>query len=298
MGYRGRFTPTPSGPLHFGSMVAAVGSYLDAKSHGGTWSLRIDDLDALRVAPGSVDSIFRCLEKFAMSWDDEVVFQSKRTDAYRAAFERLRDAGLVYGCACSRRQVEETAPDGSGGPIYPGTCRNGLPRGSQARAWRVRSDSPQIEFTDLLQGQIRQDLAHDVGDFVLLRADQVHAYHLACTVDDAAEGITHVVRGADLLASTPRQIHLQRLLSLPTPAYLHLPVALNAAGEKLSKQTLARPVDTTQPASVLVGILRFLAHPPPPEFGADDLTGLWAWATQNWQRERLPRKAKELVVSG
>jgi glutamyl-Q tRNA(Asp) synthetase len=275
-------------------MVAAVGSYLDARSRGGTWALRIDDLDPLRIASGSVDSILRCLEKFAMTWDGDIVFQSKRTDAYLAALDRLRDAGLVYACACSRRQIEETAAHGSDGPVYPGTCRNGLPHGKQARAWRVQTDGAVIEFTDLLQDHVQQDLARDIGDFVLLRADHVPAYHLACTVDDDAQGITHVVRGADLLASTPRQIHLQRLLGLSTPTYLHLPVALNAAGEKLSKQTLARPVDAALPAAVLTDILKFLAHPPPEEMAAVGLAELWVWAVRNWQRERLPRKSGEL----
>lgn len=292
--YCGRFAPTPSGPLHFGSMVAAVGSYLDARSHGGTWALRIDDLDPPRIAAGSVDSILRCLEKFEMAWDGDIAFQSRRTDAYRAALDRLRDAGLVYACGCSRRQIEETAVQGLDGPVYPGTCRNGLPPGQQARAWRVHTDDAVIEFTDLLQGRFQQDLARDIGDFVLLRADHVAAYHLACAVDDGAQGITHVVRGADLLASTPRQIHLQRRLGLSTPVYLHLPVALNAAGEKLSKQTLARPVDAALPAAVLTDVLKFLAHPPPEEMAAGSLTELWAWAVQNWQRERLPRNAREL----
>ncbi len=283
--YRGRFAPTPSGPLHFGSMVAAVGSYLDAKSQGGSWALRIDDLDPPRVAPGAVDSIFRCLEKFQMTWDGEVVFQSKRMEAYQAALDELRSRGLVYACACSRKEIGDAGLDG---PVYPGTCRDGLAPGRKARAWRVRTGEASIEFVDFLQGRVRQNLEREIGDFVLFRADRVFAYHLACTVDDSAQGITHVVRGADLTASTPRQIYLQRLLGLPTPDYLHLPIALNAAGEKLSKQTLADPVETDRAAVILADVLRFLKHSPPDEVCADGISVLWLWALKNWRRDRLP----------
>ena len=272
-------------------MVAAVGSYLDAKSHGGSWALRIDDLDPPRVAPGSVDSIFRCLEKFQMVWDGEVVFQSARTGAYQAALDQLRTRGLVYACACSRKEIGDAALDG---PAYPGTCRRGLPPGREARAWRVRTRDTAIEFVDLLQGRVRQDLEREIGDFVLFRADQVFAYHLACAVDDSAQGITHVVRGADLMASTPRQIYLQRLLGLPTADYLHLPIALNAAGEKLSKHTLASAVEPDQAAVTLADVLRFLKHSPPDEVCADGVSALWRWAVENWRRDRLP----EVVSAG
>ena len=226
-----------------------------------------------------------------MFWDGEVVFQSARSEAYQAALELLRVRGFVYACACSRREVGDSAMDGPEGPIYPGTCRNGLPRGREARAWRVRTGVTTIEFMDLLQGCVRQDLDREVGDFVLFRADQVFAYHLACTVDDSAQGTTHVVRGADLLASTPRQIHLQRLLGLSTPDYLHLPIALNTAGEKLSKQTLASPVEAGQAAAILADVLRFLKHPPPDEVSADGISALWRWALENWKRDRLNRCA-------
>ncbi len=283
--YSGRFAPTPSGPLHFGSMVAAVGSYLDAKSHGGTWALRIDDLDPPRVAPGSVDAILRCLENFQMDWDGEILLQSARTDAYRSALDQLRARGLVYPCACSRKEIGDA---GTGGLVYPGTCRSGLPPGREARAWRVRTENTTIEFVDLLQGRVGQDIEREIGDFVLLRADRVFAYHLACAIDDYAQGVTHVVRGADLMASTPRQIHLQRLLGLPTPVYLHLPVALNATGEKLSKQTRALPVETDRAAIVLSDVLKFLKHPPPGEVSAAGVSALWRWALANWRRDRLP----------
>lgn len=289
--YRGRFAPTPSGPLHFGSMVAAIGSFLDARAHGGEWRLRIDDLDPPRVAPGADDAILRCLEGFGMEWDGTIVRQGGRNDAYHAELHRLRQAGWVYPCACSRREIGEAGINGIEGAVYPGTCRRGMPSGREARALRVRTDGRMTGFDDLLQGPVRQVLETEVGDFVAYRADRVFAYHLACAVDDAEQGITHVVRGADLMASTPRQVHLQRLLGLATPVYLHLPVAVNAAGEKLSKQTQAQAVDPANPLPTLERVLRFLGHPPPAEAGAAGLRALWQWAIENWRRERLPRAA-------
>ena len=223
-----------------------------------------------------------------MVWDGEVVFQSRRTDAYEAALDKLRTRGLAYACGCTRKEVGDAGMDGADGPVYPGTCREGLPPGREARAWRVRTGATKIEFSDLLQGRARQDLGREIGDFVLFRADRVFAYHLACAIDDAAQGITHVVRGADLLASTPRQIYLQRLLDLTTPEYLHLPVALNAAGEKLSKQTLASPVNPGRAAATLADVLRFLNHSAPDEVCADGVSALWGWALENWRRDRLP----------
>jgi glutamyl-Q tRNA(Asp) synthetase len=286
--YRGRFAPTPSGPLHFGSMVAAVGSYLDARRNGGAWLVRIDDLDLPRVVPGSAQAILACLERFGMHWDGEVVYQSMRTEAYRAAVEALRQRGYVFRCGCSRKDIEDAAMAGLEGALYPGTCRNGLPAGRAVRSLRVRTDNQAIEFTDCLQGPVRQQLAAEVGDFVLWRTDGIHAYHLACVVDDAHARITHVVRGADLIASTPRQIYLQRLLGLPTPEYLHLPIAVNATGEKLSKQTLAPRVDESRPSEVLQQVLRFLGHAPPAAMAGAGLEETWAWAVANWQRASLP----------
>ena len=296
-GYRGRFAPTPSGPLHFGSMVAAAGSYLDAKSGGGRWLLRIDDLDPPRVLPGAADAILRCLENFGMHWDEEVVYQSTRGEAYRDTLEHLRGRKLVYPCGCSRKGVEEAAMAvGIDGPVYPGTCRNGMPAGHTMRSLRVRTDDIAVEFEDQLQGRVRQQLAAEIGDFVLRRADGAFSYHLACAVDDADAGITHVVRGADLIASTPRQIYLQRLLGLPTPEYLHLPVAVNANREKLSKQTLAQAVDSGRPAATLGRILQFLGHAPPSELAGEDVEALWSWGIENWRRGLLPRQTAALSV--
>jgi glutamyl-Q tRNA(Asp) synthetase len=290
--YRGRFAPSPTGPLHFGSLVAAVGSYLEAKRHGGAWLLRMEDLDPPREQPGAADGILRTLEACGMAWDGEILYQSRRADAYRAALARLQARGLVYPCACSRKEIADSAlhAHADGALIYPGTCRDGIAPGKTPRAWRVLVDDEVIEFEDAVQGRIRQDLAAEVGDFVLLRADGLYAYQLAVVIDDAEQGITDVVRGADLLDSTPRQIHLQRLLGLPTARYLHLPAAVNAAGEKLSKQTLAPPVDARNPVPVLVQVLQFLGQAPPAHLQRAPLAEFWGWALPHWHASRVPRR--------
>lgn len=270
-------------------MVAAVGSFLDARSRGGTWLVRIDDLDPPRIVPGATAAILRCLDAFGMQWDAAVVYQSMRNDAYHAALHRLRQSGRTYPCACARKEISDAGLAGVEGAVYPGTCRKGLAAGREARALRVRTDGAVIEFDDGLQGHVRQVLQSEIGDFVVYRAEHVFAYHLACAVDDAEQGITDVVRGADLIASAPRQIFLQKLLGLPTPAYVHLPVAVNGAGEKLSKQTRAPAVDEAHPTHTLDRVLRFLGHAPPAQTRGAGLHELWAWAIQNWRRERIPR---------
>lgn len=288
--YRGRFAPSPTGPLHFGSLVAAVGSYLEAKSHGGEWLLRMEDLDSPRAQAGAADAILRTLEACGLHWDGDILYQSRRSAAYRAALMQLEARGLVYACGCSRREIADSGLGPDGALIYPGTCRKGLAPGKQARATRVRVDHAPIEFEDAVQGRIRQDLAAEVGDFVLLRADGLYAYQLAVVVDDTEQGITDVVRGADLLDSTPRQIYLQRLLGLPTPRYLHLPAAVNAAGEKLSKQTLAPPVDAHDPLPVLVQVLEFLGQAPPEPLRRATLSEFWDWALAHWDARHIPRR--------
>jgi glutamyl-Q tRNA(Asp) synthetase len=326
--YRGRFAPSPTGPLHFGSLVAAVGSYLDAKHHQGKWLVRIEDLDTPRSVKGAADEILGTLEAYGLHWDEDIIYQSQRTSAYEAAFQRLQQAGAIYPCACSRREIADSALHGIDGMIYPGTCRDGMKSPSpikgegvvaaRALAWRVRTDqipsplvgegarergrvestspSPQpspikgegvIEFNDAMQGHITQHLESEIGDFVVKRADGLFVYQLAVVVDDAAQGITDVVRGADLLYSTPRQIYLQRLLGLPTPAYMHLPVAVNEQGEKLSKQTLAQPVGKNNAASILFDALVFLRQRPPVELQLGAVEEMLAWAVANWQPQRL-----------
>lgn len=285
---RGRFAPTPSGPLHFGSLIAAVGSYLHARAQGGEWLLRIDDLDTPRVAPGAADAILRTLEAFSFDWDEAVRYQSAHLDEYAAAFARLQDAAAVYGCACTRREIADSSVHGIEGPVYPGTCRHGLPVGRAPRAWRVRTEGVVIAFDDRWLGPQTRDLGREIGDFVVRRADGLFAYQLAAVVDDAAQGVTDVVRGADLIESTARQIHLQRLLDLSTPAYGHLPVVLNAEREKLSKQTAAAALDPRAPAPALHRALVFLGQEPPAALRDADLDALWAWAREHWNEDRVP----------
>jgi glutamyl-Q tRNA(Asp) synthetase len=286
--YRGRFAPTPSGPLHFGSLVAAVASYLEARSRGGEWFVRIDDLDPPRVAPGAADDILRTLAACGLKWDGEVVRQSRRSDAYHAALHQLRRDHVLYPCACSRRDVADSALAGAEGPVYPGTCRSGLTGQGPARALRLDTRGGSVSFEDALQGSVAQNVATDIGDFVLYRADRVFSYHLAVAIDDAEQGITDVVRGADLLPSTARQILLQRLLGLPTPRYAHLPVAVDRGGEKLSKQTHAPPVNAWTPLPELTKALQFLGHSPPAAAGCH-IEELWRWAIADWRLERIPR---------
>jgi glutamyl-Q tRNA(Asp) synthetase len=282
--YRGRFAPSPTGPLHFGSLVAAVGSYLDARANGGEWLVRIEDIDAPRTVPGASDGILRTLEGFGFEWDGEVVWQSRRLDLYHAALVRLQLAGLAYPCACSRSEIAASAsrPSVDGGLLYPGTCRAGLKEGVAARAWRLRVPDREFIFHDRIQGQARQNLEKDVGDFVLLRADGQYAYQLAVVVDDADQGINAVVRGADLLDSTARQIWLQQCLDASTPTYAHLPVAVNAAGEKLSKQTRAPAIDPVDGVDLLRRVMRFLGQAEYPERNAGSLREFWEWAIATW----------------
>jgi glutamyl-Q tRNA(Asp) synthetase len=289
--YVGRFAPSPTGPLHFGSLVAAVGSYLHARAAGGRWLLRIEDVDTERNVPDAEGEILLALEAFGFEWDGPVLRQTDRLDAYAAALEALVRNGDVFGCACTRSAIGRAAiaagvPRASdGGWVYPGTCRGGLADGQSARAWRLRVPEAAIAFDDLLQGRIEQHLTREVGDFVLKRADGPFAYQLAVVVDDAWQGVTHVVRGADLIDSTPRQIWLQRCLGVPTPAYLHLPVAVDAAGDKLSKQTRAPALDTGDPADELLAAMRFLGLDPPVLGIAD----LWAWAIGAFRDDQLPQ---------
>ena len=284
----GRFAPSPSGLLHFGSLVAALGSFLTARSEGGRWLLRIEDIDTPRVVPGAADTILHTLEAFGLCWDGPVVYQSRRLPHYEAALRRLLAAGLAYPCSCSRQEVARTAAKPLGALLYPGTCRHGAHRPGQSTAIRLRTDGRIIRFHDLIQGPYSQCLETAVGDFVIRRVDGLFAYQLAVVVDDAAQGITQVVRGSDLLDSTPRQIYLQQLLRLSTPSHRHLPVVVDRFGHKLSKQTRAEPVNYRQPAPTLLAALCFLGQNPPPELDAARLDDIWPWALANWHPERIP----------
>ena len=248
--YRGRFAPSPTGPLHFGSLVAALASYIDAAGRDGEWIVRMEDIDQPRCVAGADVEILRTLERFGLKWDGPVAYQSQRAELYRGALAQLQRDDLVYPCTCSRRE----AGDG----IYPGACRRRPPEPGGRVSWRVKTEDVVIAFDDRRMGRQEQNLAREAGDFVVLRADGLFAYQLAVVVDDAEQRVTDVVRGADLLDSTPRQIWLQRLLGYPQPRYMHIPVVLNDAGEKLSKQTQAPPLHPAKTEEDLIAALKFL----------------------------------------
>ncbi len=292
--YRGRFAPTPSGHLHFGSLVAALASYLEARSHEGEWLLRIEDVDPPRVVAGAGAGIVRTLAAHGFEWDGGVLHQSGRDEAYQEALARLIDLGRAYPCVCSRKRLAELAAHGVDGPVYPGTCRGGP--SDAAGALRLLLPERRVIFHDTLLGRVACDVTRECGDFVLRRADGVFSYQLAVVVDDAEQGITHIVRGADLLTSTPRQIVLQQALGYATPAYMHLPVVLNSRGEKLSKQTLAAALDDTDPLPALRLAGRFLGLP---EIGPVGGAGAWlARAIRLWPEAWTPPlRGRELAAS-
>jgi glutamyl-Q tRNA(Asp) synthetase len=288
--YRGRFAPSPTGPLHFGSLVAAVGSYLSARKERGEWLLRIEDLDPPRVAPGSADQILAALEALGFEWQRPVIYQSGRSEAYLHALEKLKIAGLAFDCTCSRSEIEAAQHAGAatGDELYyPGWCRDGVRAPARDAAVRFRTDNSAVSFVDRIQGRIEIDVARDVGDFVVRRRDGLYAYQLAVVVDDADQGITHVVRGADLLNSTPRQILLQQALGVATPEYAHLPVAIDSNGIKLSKSAGAAGIDLRHPGQELWRALHLLRQQPPSELRLVAPSVLWTWAIEHWSPDRL-----------
>ena len=296
--YVGCFAPSPTGPLHFGSLIAAMASYADAKSTDGRWLLRIEDLDPPRESPAAAASFPATLEHFGFEWDGPILYQSTREDAYAAALAALIRAGDAFACACTRAELAAAAAgqhQDSGEPVYPGTCRRALPAGRAGRAWRARVDASPVTFVDRIQETLSQNLEASVGDFVVRRADGLWAYQLAVVVDDRDQEVTDVVRGADLLSSTPRQIRLQRLLGAPTPRYAHVPIAVNATGEKLSKQTLAAPLPLAEPQCTLLAAWRFLGQQDP-GVDAADVRDFWRWAIPRWDIRRVHGRA--LPVSG
>lgn len=292
--YIGRFAPSPTGLLHIGSLLTAVASYADAKAHQGLWLLRIEDLDPPREMAGASQHILHTLEHFGFEWDKEVVYQSQRHQLYQTALDQLRTQGLVYPCYCSRKTWQEAATMGIDGPVYNGFCRPNTKQQApittqKTPAWRIQVNHHDMVFHDRIVGTYQQNLQRDIGDFVLLRADGFWAYQLAVVVDDAAQGITHIVRGQDLLVSTPRQIYLQQQLQLPQPSYAHLPLLVNQHGQKWSKQTLAPALNLHQREQLLRQVLAYLNLPPAPEVNRPQ--DLLLWAIQNWHIQQVPKHA-------
>jgi glutamyl-Q tRNA(Asp) synthetase len=286
---RGRFAPSPTGPLHFGSLIAALGSFLEARCRGGEWRVRIEDVDGPRTVPGAADAILRVLAGYGLGWDGSVLYQSQRIATYQATLDRLLNLGLAYPCSCTRRELATCPRARDGSPIYPGHCRSGIRHPDRPQAIRLRVDDAPLAFHDALQGDYRQCLTREVGDFVIRRADSCFAYQLAVVVDDAAQGITQIVRGSDLLDSTPRQIYLQQLLDLPTPEYAHLPIAVDGRGDKLSKQTGAKPLAAHDPGSAVWAALRFLGQQPLLELAHAPVADIIAWALAHWRLSSVPK---------
>lgn len=280
--YIGRFAPTPSGHLHFGSLVAALASYLDARAVGGRWLLRMEDLDPPREEPGAQAAILQALESYGLEWDGEMVRQSERHDAYDQVINRLFSQGLAYACTCSRKQLE--AYQG----IYPGLCRN-AGHGTEDAAIRLRVPELEYHFTDRVQGEFRQHLGREVGDFVIRRRDGLYAYQLAVVLDDAWQGVTDIVRGADLLDSTPRQLYLQELLGLPQPRYLHVPLITQPDGHKLGKSYRSPPLAADQATPLLLRALRALGQQPGLELVDASPRELLAWGIRHWDAGKIPR---------
>lgn len=285
----GRFAPSPSGPLHFGSLVAALGSYLSVRNKQGRWLLRIEDLDPPREIPGATAQIIRTLETLGFEWDGDITYQSKRLDLYRDAVREIERTGMAYRCTCSRREITELGLPGLEGIRYPGTCRIAKHQSTDSSI-RVVTDDTSIAFEDGVQGRHQQKLQTDVGDFIIQRRGGLMAYQLAVVVDDADQGITEVIRGSDLLSSTPRQIYVQRLLGLDQPVYLHLPVAMHTDGDKLSKQTGAIGINAADGSRILYQALQFLGQQPLPELFSAPAAELLAWGEKNWKIANIPEK--------
>lgn len=280
----GRFAPSPTGPLHFGSLVAAVASYCHAKSHGGKWLLRIEDIDLTRRVAGASEHIIHSLERYGFEWDGDITYQSQRTTLYEQALASLCQRNLAYPCTCSRKEIADSSTlQGIEGAIYPGTCLRHPVKPDTPAAWRLKTNDSLIGFEDLIQGKWQHTMGREIGDFVIKRADGLFSYQLAVVVDDALQGITHVVRGADLLHSTTRQIYLQQLLGFPTPMYAHIPLVMNAEGQKLSKQTLAESLPQDQVVPTLAEAFRFLPYLPKAIPVYHTPSDLLQWAIESWQ---------------
>ena len=283
--YKGRFAPSPTGAVHYGTLVAAVGSYLQAKKNNGEWIIRMEDVDTTRRVKGSDVNILKTLEAFGFQWQGEIVYQSQRTDHYLYALEQLVEQSLIFPCLCSRKQL--TKIDTS---IYPGTCRSRLLPETEQHALRIKADEINITFNDCVMGKQIQNIKYECGDFIIKRRDRLFAYQLAVVVDDALQGITEVVRGADLLSSTNRQIYLQQQLHYATPLYCHLPLAVDKNGNKISKSVGAASVDIRHKEKQLISVLNFLGQPTPNDLEKSALDDIWKWAIRHWDIRFIPQK--------
>lgn len=292
--YRGRFAPSPTGPLHFGSLVAAMASYLQAKSQGGEWWVRIDDIDPPREVAGAADHILMTLEQFGFEWDAEVSYQSRHLKRYAEAVSELLAQKRAYPCSCSRASIMNKTGQAKGVIIYPGFCRSGPLNKSDSYTIRLCCEEHTIEFTDVIQGKQHSNLLEEYGDFILQRRDSYFSYHLASGIDDAEQQITEVVRGADLLGCTAAQIEVQHALKLPSPQYCHLPIALNKEGQKLSKQSHAKAITPDESTTLLYKTLKFLGQMPPKTLMQASQEEIWSWALANWKLESVPKTSSHI----
>ena len=288
--YKGRFAPSPTGPVHYGTLVAAVGSYLQARQNNGEWFIRMDDVDTVRVVDDADEEILYTLEHFGFEWTGEVTYQTKQIDSYQRALEKLISRSLVFPCLCSRKQLARTENS-----IYPGTCRHRQLPEKEEHALRVLSQDINIEFDDIVMGRQSQNIKQQCGDFIIKRRDGLFAYQLAVVVDDATQGITEVVRGTDLLDSTPRQIFLQQLLNYSTPGYCHLPLAIDGSGNKISKSENAAKVDIKNKEKLLISALKFLGQQPPDDLTGSHLNDIWLWAIKHWNVVTVPKDEKQIA---
>lgn len=289
--YIGRFAPSPTGPLHFGSLLAALASYVDAKSQDGLWLMRMEDLDPPREPPGTAELILNQLLELGLEWDGPVLYQSSRLDVYQRALNQLNSEELCFFCDCTRPRIKSL------GSVYDGHCRIRNLENSAQTATRLKVSNSSITFNDVIQGKYSQNLERDVGDFVIRRKDGLFAYQLAVVIDDAHQGINHVVRGYDLLDSTPRQIYIQQLMNLPTPCYAHIPIVVNEQGQKLSKQHFADPIDTSNASEQVFAALSFLNHHPPLSLKKASCKSILEWAMTSWDIHAIPKLANMPLCS-
>ena len=293
--YRGRFAPSPSGELHFGSLIAAVASYLQARSSNGEWLIRIEDIDENRTVKQSDLHILRTLEQFGFEWDSEVIYQSQRKKLYQDYLDVLIEQDLIFACECSRNQLRQHAEKHGQTLAYPGTCRNRQLSIQKPYALRCRISDQKLSFTDQIQGKLTVNLARDCGDFIVKRRDGFFAYQLVVVIDDAEQGITDIVRGADLLDSTPQQIYLQQCLILPRLTYAHLPIAMHNNGKKLSKSHQDLAVRHQSQGQILSSVLDYLEQSPPTDLALNSIADIWTWAIENWDLRKI-KAVEEIII--